>query len=83
MFISYKFLINKDKGEPGSDEGDVSEYNGGHRVVLAMLLMYREFGTLDFSTLSGLSGTDAPHMKAICLLLMGAVGKSAQLGLHT
>ncbi|YP_001031202.1 NADH dehydrogenase subunit 5 (mitochondrion) [Amphimedon queenslandica] len=53
-------------------------------VVLAMLLMYREFGTLDFSTLSGLSGTDAPHMTAICLLLlMGAVGKSAQLGLHT
>lgn len=53
-------------------------------VVLAMLLMYREFGTLDFSTLSGLSGMDAPHMTAICLLLlMGAVGKSAQLGLHT
>ena len=56
-------------------------------LVLAMLLCLIEFGTLDFSAISGLLVTpniNRENVTIICLLLFwGAVGKSAQLGLHT
>lgn len=48
-----------------------------------MFLILREFGTLDFV---GLIPVDHNPfvITAICLLLLlGSVGKSAQLGLHT
>ena len=56
-------------------------------LVLAMLMILKEFGALEFTTISSLLVTptiNKENITIICLLLFwGAVGKSAQLGLHT
>lgn len=68
-------------------------------LILAMIHMINEFGTLEFSTIYSIMSLniEKEHLFAgnvliiekdsisiICLLLfLGAVGKSAQLGLHT
>ena len=51
-------------------------------LLLAMFMIIKEFGTLEYSTLLGVNNGE--NLAVICLLLFfGAVGKSAQLGLHT
>lgn len=58
-------------------------------LVLAMIKILDEFGALEFSTINSVmslnvSGDNRESVTIICLLLfLGAVGKSAQLGLHT
>lgn len=58
-------------------------------LVLAMIKILDEFGTLEFSTIYSIMSlndlyVDKESVTIICLLLfLGAVGKSAQLGLHT
>ena len=54
-------------------------------LLLAMYMIIKEFGTLEYSSIySLLVAADRNNLTIICLLLfMGAVGKSAQLGLHT
>lgn len=59
-------------------------------LVLAMIKIIEEFGALEFSTVYSLLSLnqfgyiDKEGITIICLLLfLGAVGKSAQLGLHT
>ena len=53
--------------------------------VLAMLIIWDEFGCLDFSsTFNTATFYPSNNITFICLFLfIGAVGKSAQLGLHT
>nr|YP_010868419.1 NADH dehydrogenase subunit 5 [Epizoanthus rinbou]WGU19913.1 NADH dehydrogenase subunit 5 [Epizoanthus rinbou] len=59
-------------------------------LVLAMFAIWEEFGSLDFSSVFNTAAIAAEgpstegHITLICLFLfIGAVGKSAQLGLHT
>lgn len=55
-------------------------------LVLAMFVLLDRFGSLDFSSAFNMVVVSAPtsDITLICLLLfVGAVGKSAQLGLHT
>nr|WVH39757.1 NADH dehydrogenase subunit 5 [Parazoanthus sp. f RH-2022] len=54
-------------------------------LVLAMFAIWEEFGSLDFSSVFNAAPVAAEsHITLICLFLfIGAVGKSAQLGLHT
>lgn len=54
-------------------------------LLLAIFMIIKEFGTLEYSTIYSLLGViDKKNLTVICLLLfLGAVGKSAQLGLHT
>ena len=53
--------------------------------VLAMLAIWDQFGCLDFVSLFNIVGrSPSDSITFICLFLfIGAVGKSAQLGLHT
>nr|WRM53896.1 NADH dehydrogenase subunit 5 [Myriopathidae sp.] len=51
-------------------------------LVLAMFAIWEQFGSLDFSSTFNMAPFN--NITLICLLLfIGAVGKSAQLGLHT
>lgn len=55
-------------------------------LILAMFGLLDRFGSLEFSSLFNVVIVSAPSsdITLICLLLfIGAVGKSAQLGLHT
>lgn len=55
-------------------------------LVLAMFAIWEEFGSLGFSSVFNAAADPSAggHVTLICLLLfVGAVGKSAQLGLHT
>ena len=60
-------------------------------LVLAMIKILDEFGALEFSTIYSIMSLNGSNLYVskesitiICLLLfLGAVGKSAQLGLHT
>ena len=56
-------------------------------MILAMILIWLNFGSLEFCSVfstSSLSSVSDYNLLVICiLLLVGAVGKSAQLGLHT
>ena len=51
-------------------------------VVIAIIIIYREYKTLNYSII--LNITEAGEVDIIGLMiLLGAIGKSAQLGLHT
>ena len=56
-------------------------------MILAMILIWINFGSLEFCVVfsaSSLNSVSDYNLLLICiLLLIGAVGKSAQLGLHT
>lgn len=59
---------------------------GDMGLLLAMFGLWDRFGSLEFSSLFNMVVVSAPSsdITLICLLLfIGAVGKSAQLGLHT
>nr|YP_010323259.1 NADH dehydrogenase subunit 5 [Tenerodus fallax]UKP88394.1 NADH dehydrogenase subunit 5 [Tenerodus fallax] len=56
-------------------------------LILAIILIWKEFGVFDYCSLfSSLDSCHSSHssLSWICILLtIGAIGKSAQLGLHT
>nr|AMZ79687.1 NADH dehydrogenase subunit 5 [Porites panamensis] len=59
---------------------------GDMGLILAMFIILDRFGSLEFSSVFNMVVVSAPSsdITLICLLLfVGAVGKSAQLGLHT
>nr|YP_654380.1 NADH dehydrogenase subunit 5 [Pavona clavus]ABG02354.1 NADH dehydrogenase subunit 5 [Pavona clavus] len=59
---------------------------GDMGLILAMFGIWARFGSLEFSSVFNMVVVSAPSsdITLICLLLfIGAVGKSAQLGLHT
>jgi len=53
-------------------------------LLLGMFLLLKEYGTLNYDVLSCLVEKDGIVLEVVGLCLFwGAVGKSAQLGLHT
>lgn len=82
-YLLINFWLTRIKANKAAIKAMIVNRVGDIGLLLAMFLIIKEFGTLEYSTLSGVSG-DGKDLTVICLLLFfGAVGKSAQLGLHT
>jgi NADH-quinone oxidoreductase subunit L len=94
-YLLIGFWFRRDSANAASIKAFVVNRVGDFGFVLGILAIYLFFGTLDFDTVFTKAsqaegqtmvflGMEFPTMTLICLLLfVGAMGKSAQLGLHT
>ena len=84
-YLLINFWLTRIKANKAAIKAMLINRVGDIGLVLAMLLILREFGALEFSTIYSLApGANEESVTIICLLLfIGAIGKSAQLGLHT
>ena len=84
-YLLINFWLTRIKANKAAMKAMLINRVGDIGLLLAMFLIIKESGTLEFSTIYSLSGEiDSKTITVICLLLfLGAVGKSAQLGLHT
>ena len=83
-YLLINFWFTRIKANKAAIKAMLVNRVGDIGLVLAMILMIREFGTLEFSLINSLISINKDHLAIICLLLfIGAIGKSAQLGLHT
>ena len=86
-YLLINFWLTRIKANKAAMKAMLINRVGDIGLVLAMLMIFKEFGVLDFSTIYSLlisSGVNKENLTIICILLfLGAVGKSAQLGLHT
>ena len=89
-YLLINFWLTRIKANKAAMKAMLINRVGDIGLVLAMVKIIEEFGALEFSTVYSvlsLNGSGFSHKESltiICLLLfIGAVGKSAQLGLHT
>ena len=84
-YLLINFWLTRIKANKAAMKAMLINRVGDIGLLLAMFLIIKEFGTLEYSTIFSLLGEiDRKSLTVICLLLFfGAVGKSAQLGLHT
>lgn len=84
-YLLINFWLTRIKANKAAMKAMLINRVGDIGLVLAMFMIIKEFGTLEYSTIYSLLGAiDRKNLIVICLLLFfGAVGKSAQLGLHT
>nr|ATI10793.1 NADH dehydrogenase subunit 5 [Plenaster craigi] len=80
-YLLINFWLTRIKANKAAIKAMLVNRVGDLGLVLAMLMILKQFGALEFSTLYSIAPSG---VEVICLLLfLGAVGKSAQLGLHT
>lgn len=89
-YLLINFWLTRIKANKAAIKAMLINRVGDIGLVLAMIKIIEEFGALEFSTVYSLLSLnqfgyiDKEGITIICLLLfLGAVGKSAQLGLHT
>ena len=84
-YLLINFWLTRIKANKAAMKAMLINRVGDIGLLLAMFMIIKEFGTLEYSTIYSLLGViDRKNLTVICLLLFfGAVGKSAQLGLHT
>ncbi len=84
-YLLINFWLTRIKANKAAMKAMLINRVGDIGLILAMIKILAEFGALDFSTIySVVSLDECTGLTVICLLLfLGAVGKSAQLGLHT
>lgn len=85
-YLLINFWFTRIKANKAAIKAMLVNRVGDIGLVLAMIMIIREFGTLEFSIINGMliSPINNINLTIVCLLLfLGAVGKSAQLGLHT
>nr|YP_008592466.1 NADH dehydrogenase subunit 5 [Hymeniacidon sinapium]AGP05004.1 NADH dehydrogenase subunit 5 [Hymeniacidon sinapium] len=96
-YLLINFWLTRIKANKAAMKAMLINRVGDIGLILAMIKILAEFGALDFSTIysvmslnewgdvySNSVGVNKDSLTIICLLLfLGAVGKSAQLGLHT
>ena len=81
-YLLINFWLTRIKANKAAMKAMLINRVGDIGLLLAMFMIIKEFGTLEYSTLLGVNNGE--NLAVICLLLFfGAVGKSAQLGLHT
>nr|QRG31965.1 NADH dehydrogenase subunit 5 [Pseudosuberites sp. CY-2021] len=96
-YLLINFWLTRIKANKAAMKAMLINRVGDIGLILAMIKILAEFGALDFSTIysimslnewgdvySNSVAVNKDSLTIICLLLfLGAVGKSAQLGLHT
>lgn len=86
-YLLINFWLTRIKANKAAMKAMFVNRLGDIGLVLAMLMILKEFGALEFTTINSLlvsSTINKEYITIICLFLfLGAVGKSAQLGLHT
>ena len=86
-YLLINFWLTRIKANKAAMKAMLINRVGDIGLVLAMLMLFKEFGGLDFSTIYSLLASpvvNKENITIICIILfLGAVGKSAQLGLHT
>ena len=89
-YLLINFWLTRIKANKAAMKAMLINRVGDIGLVLAMIKIIEDFGALEFSTvysvlsLNGYVLNNKESLTIICLLLfIGAVGKSAQLGLHT
>lgn len=85
-YLLINFWFTRIKANKAAIKAMLVNRVGDIGLVLAMFVILKEFGSLEFSTVFSVMNevSHSNNMTLICILLfLGAVGKSAQLGLHT
>lgn len=90
-YLLINFWLTRIKANKAAMKAMLINRVGDIGLVLAMIKILDEFGALEFSTIYSIMCLNSSNLYVnkesitiICLLLfLGAVGKSAQLGLHT
>lgn len=86
-YLLINFWLTRIKANKAAMKAMLINRVGDIGLVLAMLMIFKEFGGLEFSSIYSLLASpevNKDNVTIICILLfLGAVGKSAQLGLHT
>ena len=83
-YLLINFWFTRIKANKAAIKAMLVNRVGDIGLVLAMFLILREFGSLEFSIINNLLIIESKSCNIICFLLfVGAIGKSAQLGLHT
>lgn len=90
-YLLINFWLTRIKANKAAMKAMLINRVGDIGLVLAMIKILDEFGALEFSTIYSIMSLNGSNLYVnkesvtiICLLLfLGAVGKSAQLGLHT
>ena len=85
-YLLINFWFTRIKANKAAIKAMLVNRVGDIGLVLAMFVIFKEFGSLEFSTVFSVMNevSHSNNMTFLCILLfIGAVGKSAQLGLHT
>nr|YP_009734555.1 NADH dehydrogenase subunit 5 [Microzoanthus occultus]QIB71110.1 NADH dehydrogenase subunit 5 [Microzoanthus occultus] len=85
-YLLINFWITRIEANKAAIKAMLVNRVGDIGLVLAMFAIWDEFGTLDFSTIFAAAEVTLNEQTATLIgifLFIGAVGKSAQLGLHT
>ena len=85
-YLLINFWFTRIKANKAAIKAMLVNRVGDIGLVLAMIIIIRAFGTPEFSIINGIlvNPINNINLTIVCLLLFfGAVGKSAQLGLHT
>lgn len=83
-YLLINFWFTRIKANKAAIKAMLINRVGDMGLVLAMFMILREFGSLEFSIINNLLIIESESSNIICFLLfVGAIGKSAQLGLHT
>ncbi len=82
-YLLISFWFERNSAAVAGKKAFVTNRVGDFGFMLAMFLIFEKLGSLNYSAMSGVSHLSKGTVTAIALLLLvGAMGKSAQIGLH-